>query len=779
MKIVLLLLLSISSISSGFSSLPQISTYAARHEEFPEPDNDNWLDADFTSYHKKIGPNWLNKPLEWLGFYRNGSWDPRSFHTLLQEVTQQRTTDFKSGRIVATLKCPNESKLYIWGDLHGAFHSFVRSLQWLEEQKVLDTNLKIQNPNAYFIFNGDAINRSPYILETLNVMLLLIKQNPNNVFYIRGNHEDKLHWINFGLKRELQTRAYSLTNEKIPLEKLVNTFFNTLPLALFVTTPEDLEHVIRISHRDRTDKELQSAENKLDTYLSQKESPIQYHTIDKSNHKNSKKIIVEAIVKTEPWRHEVKGKVGLGQLDQDRGAAAWVALSSPIQAHKEFLDFYFDAFALLTIHAPLSDSTIALYNRDTRNKEDQFKLVSAYNIASGMALNDDNTTDSSHEEKLVIGSSMSLVQGVPIMGQRIKRGMSIKINQENKKGGIHGQLIRAIIYNDDYIPPITKQNIDRLLTEDKTDIILLPVGSPTLNVYQNYLKNNKVLALFPITGSLEFRRPELKGVVHYRGTYEDEVEALIEYMINTIGARKFAFFYQDDAYGRGALQTAREELKKKGIKKWTEVAYLRGNTDFKTQVQKIRLAQPDAIGFFSTAQATRELMRLIGINFLANRELFGISFLGEESFRRYVTKHGLKVLFGAVVPNPHTSQLEIVKEYRQAMDEMKFPYDVFSLEAYIATSLLIEMMNSLEPPITKEKILQKLESLKNYEFKGLNLTFNPDTRSLAQNIWLESGQKDEWIKKPITHSKPMVHPVETENEKTNDSNLSWFQKLFN
>ena len=96
------------------------------------------------------------------------------------------------------------------------------------------------------------------------------------------------------------------------------------------------------------------------------------------------------------------------------------------------------------------------------------------------------------EKPFTIGSTMSLKKGVPILGQRVKRGLSTKINLANKKGGIKGKHIRATIYNDDYIPHLARQNVDHLLNKDDVDIILLPVGTPTLRSYEEYLKDGYI-----------------------------------------------------------------------------------------------------------------------------------------------------------------------------------------------------------------------------------------------------------------------------------------------
>ena len=78
------------------------------------------------------------------------------------------------------------------------------------------------------------------------------------------------------------------------------------------------------------------------------------------------------------------------------------------------------------------------------------------------------------------------------------------------------------------------------------------------------------------------------------------------------------------------------------------------------------------------------------------------------------------------------------------------PYDLFSLEAFIATSVLMDMMNRIPSPITREKIVTQLESLDHEKIEGLTLTFNPETRSLARYVWIETEQEEPWIQKKIS-----------------------------
>ena len=454
---------------------------------------------------------------------------------------------------------------------------------------------------------------------------------------------------------------------------------------------------------------------------------------------------------------------GLGQLEQDKGTTAWAILSSPTMIYQKYYNFIYDAFAILNIKLPITRSCITLVNRNIKTDE-PFKSSICYNVETGLSVAD---TKKIKKKPFVIGSTLSLIGGVPILGQRVKRGMNVRVKQENIKGGINGQQIKTIFINDDYIPHKARRNINNLKEEYNTDIILAPTGSPTLNAYLDLIKANKVLTLFPITGGPLFRDENLVGLVHLRATYGQEVVGLINYIIDKYAVQKFAFFYQDDAYGIGPFEVAKKILKEKGITSWIGVPYARASTDFKEQVEKIKAFQPIAIGLFSAALQTKSFLRQLGIQNLSNKHLFGLSFLATPPMRQFAQRYGLNIIFGAVVPNPDTSQLEIAKEYRKAMDKFKYPYDVFSFEGYIAMSILIDVMHKIEPPITKDKILKKLESLHNYNFKGLILNYNPKERTLARYIWIEDHTRKKWIKEPI-YSDPTKEKITDSDQPKKD-----------
>jgi len=765
--IILLLSLSIGNHIYGFKgTLATLQAYAQKYEEYPPSNNENWIDPRYEEYHRSLQPSSIWGRLAYkLGFGRKAYWDANHFKQILLEVIKEQHLYIRKylmnppvdgsipNKHVARVTCKAPSRFFIWSDLHGAFHSLTRDLTYLKGMNVITEDLKIIDNHTYFIFNGDSINRSAYTLETLEVLIQLIHHNPTNVFYMRGKHETNKYWENFALKRDLQIRAAHISAKRIPLEKEINDFFETLPLALYINTPAEPYEVMRFSHQPRDKIKLN--EQEMGTFFETppkilESSPdtdqtILYDVADKQQVPTY--VDVRIMIETEEWLKEHRILDGLALLDQDEGATTWSILSSPIPTHQKYYSFWFDAFAEVNIGKSLRESSIALHNQNLHTKR-AFKKVRTLDLILGVD-SDSPYFMASKIPSISFGSSISLIRGVPVLGQRIKRGVCTEVNSQNISGGIQGYPLRFFALNDDYNPFLAEKNINFFLDNKISNVIVSPVGSPTLEGYLNKVKDKQIAVLFPITGAKKFRNPELTNIINFRATYSDEVIALIETLVTNYNARKFAFFYQDDAYGLGPLATAHEVLKKYNITTWTDIPYTRSSVEFDTQKEKLLKAQPDAIGFFSSAFSTREFISQVGVEFLTSKTLFGISFLGEPLFRRFLKNQGLNILFGAVVPNPYLSKLPIVEQYRKAMDVLSHPYDVFSLESYITSCILFDNLTKLSPPYTKEQILAQLESLNNYNYLGINLTFKPQTRSLAEYVWIETSNDKEWIRKKI------------------------------
>ncbi len=779
-----------------FSTLSELQQYAKTMDEYPPIDNTTWANPDYTTFLRRQVPSYWDVLSYKLHLRSWPLWNVHGFSDLLKKVVKKRENNGYIDRFILKMKPLTGSSYIIWGDVQGAFHSLVRVLSDLHKQGIINDNLEIVRPYIYFIFNGDLVNRSAYSLEALTVVMRLMDRNAGKVFYIRGNHEDHDHWRNFNLKRDLVIRASSFSNEEVPLGSDVSRFFDTLPLSLYLIGPEDDKsiNVVRISHYGRSRLELD--EEKFSGFF---QGPhAQKATVFKLNNKiedSKKRVNIRAIVRGESRSTVYRPTPGMSQLEADKGATAWTLLSSPIESYRYLQDFYFDAFGVLDVGKTLNDWTITLYNQDVRELLG-FKKVAVYNLITGLRefKAEKNTVDLdpfvvlgkqlkkvdqetkelqkgcsaaakaslileretpqvvkknaplvSKTRRIIFGSTLDLSGPIKKIGKHVEAGLKLAIDEVNEDEGVHGKRIQLIILDDAYKPEQAKDNINILRNQYNTGNILAPSGTVTLKAYLDLVKAGQVLVLFPITGSMIFRKPDLKHIVNLRASDNDTVHVVARYMVDTLGINKMAIVYQDDDYGKGGLQAVKEILQARNMSDWKEISYNPNISDFAHSVEQLQAYDADGVIFIATPLMVKNIIKQLGVGFFEGKHLGGTSDMAEEEFQDLIHEKGLSFIVGDVLPDAHKSSLPIVKEFRKKAKEKNIKIDAFALEAFINAKLLVHVLKNIRDDVTQERLIEEIENIEDFDFGGLHLSFDKQKRQLLHSVWLNKGS-GEWTK---------------------------------
>jgi len=719
-----------SFVAHAQTTFKNLNSYAKNNIEYPTYDNKDLLNPDYSTFHKSQIKGFFGKT--WDGLLRLVRIKNKPVGTMddLKELLDKLSKDKEQGDFIGKFTPKAGNKFLVFGDLHGAFHSLVRDLEKLKELKIIDDDLKILD-GYYFVFNGNVVDRSPYIIETLCAVLTLVEKNPGKVFYLRGDHESKEKWRAKGLKREIEVKGKTLSDdERNSLIKKVDDYFKTLHIALFLKTTDQDEFVC-FSHYSLGKNNLK--QSFFAGFLA-KDNSEQLKTFNLTvAEKTNGFVNIEAIIKG-TGEHDTKVRSeGLTVLLPDRGATAWSIFSSPTMSSQKNYSFFYDSFSIVETGKDIYNWKISSYYQDVREKKG-FENKSYYLVST------QSTEKPACDGKILIGSSIDLSAGVATQGQHTLDGLFAPISKQNKQGGIKGKYIKFTVFDDAYKVKRAVNNIKTLLSKYKTDIILTPLGSPTLEGYLDLVKSKKILVLFPITGSDLFRNTQLTNIINFRASYPGEGQALANYAIKNLNLHKFAVFYQDDAFGQSLLRGAEKGFGSNKNIEYIKVPYLRTSSDFQLQVKQILKYQPDGVMLFSTMTVAMMFIREAEIKNLVKIKLFGSSDFAEAVFKGFVRNKGLHINIATIVPCIKTSDLVIVQDFKKMFSDSKV-LDDFSLEGFINSTILIDVLNKIKGKITKEKVLKQIENIKNYDLKGLKLNFDAKTRSLANYLWIDTGEK--------------------------------------
>lgn len=361
----------------GFRNLDELEAYAKKLDENIKMDTDNTIKPDFSSYYKTLAPTWKTRLkarckhlLEFVHLAKPPIWSAGFFKTQLESLIATREVKHYKDQFICKLTATANSKFVLFGNVQGSFHSLVRCLAKLTELGIISRDLKIITPEYFIIFVGDVIDRSPFTMDTLSAVCKLLALNPDNVVYMRGNHESNNYWQEHTLKTELQIRAAHLSKSTIPLADEVNKFFGTLPIAIYITANDGSPDVIRISDAGRSQNEMLN-EQTYAPFLTTKSSGNYscFNLKDKIESSTADTVNVKVIFKGEKKRETYQPHDGLRLLPPDMGSVAWTVLSCPNMVYQKAIKFFHDAFVVITPAKELDDWSITLYNRDVRTKE--------------------------------------------------------------------------------------------------------------------------------------------------------------------------------------------------------------------------------------------------------------------------------------------------------------------------------------------------------------------------------------------------------------------------
>ncbi|MGN6671238.1 MAG: ABC transporter substrate-binding protein [Candidatus Nucleicultricaceae bacterium] len=626
-------------------------------------------------------------------------------------------------------------QLLVWGNLEGEIQPLLYCLQYLKEKNIIDENLNIQGNKIKFVFLGNVIDRSKNTLPMLKLILTLFLKNPGKVFFLKGENENEVKEIYNSYSRHTLKKQSHYMKDALLSREIVQ-FLSNLPETLTLYTPHDQKSILLSGKTFPLAASIDVNESK--NFLDSASQPITDFPLIRLQNVDRKKSY------NEPH--------GLDELAQFEGATTWNISSCSLDVYKKLYGTTLEAFGVIDISDDLYQSTVTLY---ARNQEtlDLFK-TKKYSLLTGASIDSGFEKTKGAGQPIFLGSSMDLTEGSSTFGKRVLYGTDLKIREQNRIGGIQGNTLHAFYSNDKYLPSLALSNAKHYVEDAGIHLILSPLGAPTGSSMLSYAKDGRAAILFPVSGSPVFRQPNLGTVVNYRASYDDEIKALLHYARKTLLKQKFAIFYNSNRTGQLLGDKAKEILLNEHGMDPESICQAKippNSLDVSQAAKKIEEFDPDVILFLASYSSSRALVNKIGVQFLSNVTLMGYSFITDR-FKQFVGGSsrqeeglGLEFVIARVVPNPKTSKLEIVREYREHMNQ-EYPgaiYDTDSLEAYINASILIKVLKSLNPPYTPEKVVSYIKGLRDFQFKGLHLTYDEKIFGFSKDIWLDLGE-GEW-----------------------------------
>ena len=203
-------------------------------------------------------------------------------------------------------------------------------------------------------------------------------------------------------------------------------------------------------------------------------------------------------------------------------------------------------------------------------------------------------------DPIKVGVIYPLTGPAAAAGSYQKAGVEIARDKFNAEGGVIGRQVQLFVEDGANDPAQSVSAAEKLVTRDKVDLMIAAWGSsPTLAVSASVTKKYGVPHIVDTASSvkvtkLDGNRPN-PWLFRISATSQMEAEGLEKVLVGKMGFSKVAFMSVNNDWGRGAAQEFANVIKRTGGTVVAQEIMNADQTDFLTQLTKIKSADANAI----------------------------------------------------------------------------------------------------------------------------------------------------------------------------------------
>ncbi len=242
-------------------------------------------------------------------------------------------------------------------------------------------------------------------------------------------------------------------------------------------------------------------------------------------------------------------------------------------------------------------------------------LALAWAVAAGAA------------EPLNIGASISTTGTYSKPGNYTREGYLLWEKHVNERGGLLGRPVKMVIYDDKSEPATAVKLYEKLITEDKVDMVIGPYSSPITNAASVVSEKHKKLMVASLAATTSIWERGFKYLFMTISPAEVYLEGAIDIAAQK-GLKTVAIINEDTLFSKAAASGSAKLAEQKGMKVVFREAYPKGTSDFSALLVKIKALNPDVLlggTYFDDAVAISRQMKELDVN----PKMYGITVGGD------------------------------------------------------------------------------------------------------------------------------------------------------
>jgi len=357
-------------------------------------------------------------------------------------------------------------------------------------------------------------------------------------------------------------------------------------------------------------------------------------------------------------------------------------------------------------------------------------LIALMGWVAGAGAADVGVTDTT----VTIGMSSPFSGPNGAYGQDMKNVITAYFDQVNKSGGINGRKLELVALDDGYETERAVANTKKLIDENKVFALLQYYGSsPTTQTMNDVFGPAKVPLVGTISGAGTLRQtvrenPNNRYMFNVRASYADETAAIVEQLVG-LGFKSIAVFYQNDGFGKSGLDGVTAALKKHSLEPAAVATVERNSLDVDAAVKTIAKAAPQAVVMVTLYKPTAAFVKAMR-KANQNPQFMTLSPVGADLLVNELGAEARGIGISQVMPYPFNDTTPVVREYQRLLQATKHTaYSYYGIEAYVTAKVMLEAIRRSGKDLTRERLVQTLEGMTNYDLGGFRVSYTPNDRT--------------------------------------------------
>jgi len=376
------------------------------------------------------------------------------------------------------------------------------------------------------------------------------------------------------------------------------------------------------------------------------------------------------------------------------------------------------------------------------------KALAAGALALGLAQGALAETQGVSDKEVVIGSVNDLSGIFAAIGVPAMNGASLRFEQANAAGGVHGRMIKFVVEDHGYQLPKATQAYNKLVNRDKAFAMIMSLGTPHNLAGFKIMDPKGVFNINPLTAAREMlphEGGENKFVAF--SSYYDQTVAGLRYLNKEFGVKKVCTMYLPTDFGMEISSASKEKAAELGMEFVSETTHKPDEQDFVGAVQKLRA---DGCEVVTMALGVRAGITVVGtakqlgwtdVKFLAT----SAGFLEAVAAVPGGVTDGLYAAAGWVDlqarkndPVPAKFMADYTAKYSQ-------PATGFAMLGYATADIVVRALESAGPDLTQESFLKAMESLDfKDELTDMQMKYTPDNHQGANEVTISVVKDGMW-----------------------------------